>query len=64
DKLSYSLNETRDTLKDLKRSIEKDLYEVLSSDIDHLEMELDVAKHSLKTLKNPLSKDDERRTIK
>ncbi|MBL5779145.1 5-bromo-4-chloroindolyl phosphate hydrolysis family protein [Bacillus sporothermodurans] len=64
DKLSFSLNETRDTLKDLKRSIEKDLYEVLSSDIDHLEMELDVAKHSLKTLKNPLSKDDERRTIK
>ncbi|MGE8204419.1 5-bromo-4-chloroindolyl phosphate hydrolysis family protein [Heyndrickxia sp. NPDC080065] len=64
DKLYYSLNETRDTLKDLKISIEKDLYEVLSSDIDHLEFELDVAKHSLKTLKNPLKKDDERRSIK
>lgn len=64
DKLYYSLNETRDTLKDLKISIEKDLYEVLSSDIDHLEFELDVAKHSLKSQKNPLTKDDERRSVK
>lgn len=64
DKLYYSLNETRDTLKDLKSSIEKDLYEVLSNDIEHLEFELDVAKRSLKTLKNPLTKDDERRSTK
>ncbi|GIN85573.1 protein XpaC [Heyndrickxia sporothermodurans] len=64
DKLYFSLNETRDTLKDLKLSIEKDLYEVLSSDIDHLEYELDVAKHSLKTQKNPLNKNDEGRFIK
>jgi 5-bromo-4-chloroindolyl phosphate hydrolysis protein len=63
NELYFSLKDTRDTLKDLKRSIENDLYDVLSKDIDHLSIELDVAKHSLKTTEHPL-KDDERRSVK
>ncbi|MGV3464308.1 MAG: 5-bromo-4-chloroindolyl phosphate hydrolysis family protein [Heyndrickxia sp.] len=63
NELYFSLKDTRNTLKELKRTIENDLYEVLSKDIDHLEFELNVAKHSLKT---PIdaSLDEERRSTK
>ncbi|KQL53629.1 hypothetical protein AN964_09045 [Heyndrickxia shackletonii] len=63
NELYFSLKDTRNTLKELKRTIENDLYEVLSKDIDHLEFELNVAKHSLKP---PIdtSLDDERRSTK
>lgn len=63
NELYFSLKDTRNTLKELKRTIENDLYEVLSKDIDHLEFELNVAKH---TLKPPIdtSLDDERRSTK
>ncbi|MCR2820308.1 5-bromo-4-chloroindolyl phosphate hydrolysis family protein [Lederbergia panacisoli] len=61
EKMYISLKETQSTLEDLSESIKKDIYHVLSSDIDDLKFELDVAKHSLKKLEyNPL--DDERRT--
>ncbi|MBS4199574.1 5-bromo-4-chloroindolyl phosphate hydrolysis family protein [Bacillus sp. FJAT-49732] len=61
EKMYISLKETQSTLGDLSESIKKDIYHVLSSDIDDLNFELDVAKHSLKKLEyNPL--EDERRT--
>ncbi|WP_321207808.1 5-bromo-4-chloroindolyl phosphate hydrolysis family protein [Heyndrickxia camelliae] len=63
NELYFSLKDTRNTLKELKRTIENDLYEVLSKDIDHLEFELNVAKHSLKTPIDPLI-DEERRSTK
>jgi 5-bromo-4-chloroindolyl phosphate hydrolysis protein len=49
--LQKSLRATRRTLDDLHQSIEKDLYEILSDDIDQLHFEMDVAKHSLKAVK-------------
>ncbi|CAM3960382.1 5-bromo-4-chloroindolyl phosphate hydrolysis family protein [Lederbergia lenta] len=56
-----SLKETQSTLEDLSESIKKDIYHVLSTDVDDLKFELDVAKHSLKKLEyHPL--DDERST--
>lgn len=61
EKMYQQLSETRQTIEDLSKSIENDLYQVLSTDIDHLDFELDVAKHSLKRLEHPLF-DDERRT--
>ena len=61
DKMYISLKETRSTLEDLSESIKKDIYHVLSTDVDDLKFELDVAKHSLKKLDyHPL--DDERST--
>jgi 5-bromo-4-chloroindolyl phosphate hydrolysis protein len=47
--LNQTLNETRQTLNELSRSIEKDLYVILSDDIDDLNFEVDVAKHVIKT---------------
>ncbi|ESU34291.1 hypothetical protein G3A_01875 [Bacillus sp. 17376] len=46
--LEYSLNETQDTLKDLTKIVEKDLNYMLEEDLDHLNFEIDVAKHSIK----------------
>ncbi len=46
-----ALNDTRKTLDELLLSIEKDLYQMLASDIDQLHFELDVAKHSIKNSK-------------
>jgi 5-bromo-4-chloroindolyl phosphate hydrolysis protein len=63
DKLYHNLYETRDTLEELTESIQNDLYHILSDDIDHLEFELDVAKHSLKTMTHP-HLNDERSSIK
>ncbi|HLU23802.1 MAG TPA: 5-bromo-4-chloroindolyl phosphate hydrolysis family protein [Bacillaceae bacterium] len=61
EKMYISLKETQSTLEDLSESIKKDIYHVLSADIDDLNFELDVAKHSLKKLDyKPL--DDERST--
>lgn len=48
--LENSLFETRRTLEELKTSIENDLYQVLSDDIDQLHFELDVAKHSIRKI--------------
>jgi 5-bromo-4-chloroindolyl phosphate hydrolysis protein len=49
--LEKSLYETRQTLSELSRILEKDLHEVISDDIDHLNFEIDVAKNSIKTIK-------------
>jgi 5-bromo-4-chloroindolyl phosphate hydrolysis protein len=59
--LENSLYDTQQTLKELTRVVEKDLYEVLSNDIEHLNFEIDVAKHSIKKL-NELP--DENRRLK
>jgi 5-bromo-4-chloroindolyl phosphate hydrolysis protein len=48
NELEYSLSETRRTLNELTELIEQDLVYVLSDDIDHLNFEIDVAKHNLK----------------
>lgn len=46
--LEHSLSETRRTLNELTEKVEQDLYYILSDDIDNLNFEIDVAKHSLK----------------
>ncbi|ALC83241.1 MULTISPECIES: 5-bromo-4-chloroindolyl phosphate hydrolysis family protein [Bacillus] len=45
--IQMSLSDTRWTIAQLAESLEKDLYDLLEKDIDHLQFELDVAKHSL-----------------
>lgn len=52
-KLHLSLQETRHTIEQLIQSVEQDLYDLLSKDMDHLAFELDVAKHSLKKWVQP-----------
>ncbi|KKB35428.1 5-bromo-4-chloroindolyl phosphate hydrolysis family protein [Bacillus thermotolerans] len=59
--VKQSLLETKETLGDLSKTLEKDLHKVLAKDIEHLTFELDVAKHSLKDRKL-LDHPDERRT--
>lgn len=59
--LEKSLIETRRTIEELKTSIENDLNEVLSDDIDQLHFELDVAKHAIKTTKESKLYDESRR---
>lgn len=49
--LNQTLNETRYTLNDLSKAIEKDLYVILADDIDHLNYEVDVAKYTINTHK-------------
>lgn len=46
--LEVSLSETRMMIYKLAKQLEDDLYDLLKTDIDHLEFELDVAKHSMK----------------
>lgn len=48
--INEALTETRRTLNDLSRTLEQDLYDVLSNDVHTLNYELDVVKHSLKTI--------------
>lgn len=48
--IEQSLNETRRTLSELTKEVERDLYEILEDDIDHMNFEVDVAKKSIKTL--------------
>lgn len=45
--LSLSLKETRRTIEEMRYSLEKDLHQVLSNDIDDLHLELDVAKRNI-----------------
>lgn len=59
--LEQSLNETRRTLTELIHLVEEDLYEVLADDIDNLNFEIDVAKHSIKTIKDSRNHDESRR---
>jgi 5-bromo-4-chloroindolyl phosphate hydrolysis protein len=50
--MGQSLIETRHTLNELTRVLEEDLYKVISDDIDHLNFEIDVAKHTLNKQKD------------
>lgn len=63
--LNEALMETRHTFKELAKVVEEDLYRVISDDIDHLNFEIDVAKHSLKKHNDStLPDDDEKRWLK
>ncbi|MGG5252472.1 5-bromo-4-chloroindolyl phosphate hydrolysis family protein [Neobacillus sp. SM06] len=46
--LEQSLNEAFFMLENVSQLVEQDLFQVLSNDIDRLDFEIDVAKHSLK----------------
>lgn len=46
--IEQSLIETRKTLNELSQTLEQDLYKIISDDIDHLNFEIDVAKHAIK----------------
>ena len=46
--LEQSLKEAFLTLDSLNQLIEKDLYQIIATDIDQLDFEIDVAKHTLK----------------
>jgi 5-bromo-4-chloroindolyl phosphate hydrolysis protein len=50
--MGQSLIETRHTLTELTRVLEEDLYKVISDDIDNLNFEIDVAKHSINKQKD------------
>lgn len=52
--IQIALQDTRETLLELNQVMEKDLRQVLSSDIEHLRMELDFAKISLRKQDTPL----------
>ncbi|WP_174729043.1 5-bromo-4-chloroindolyl phosphate hydrolysis family protein [Mesobacillus harenae] len=47
--LEHSLFETRQTLYELTQAVERDLDQIISDDLDHLNFEIDVAKHTIKT---------------
>ncbi|MFZ7942099.1 5-bromo-4-chloroindolyl phosphate hydrolysis family protein [Neobacillus sp. 19] len=49
--MGQSLIETRRTLNELTKVLEEDLYHVISNDLDTLNFEIDVAKHSIKKKK-------------
>lgn len=59
--LSQSLLETRRTMEELTYSLERDLDHVLSNDIDQLNFEIDVAKHSIQNFKEIENIDESRR---
>lgn len=58
--LDQSLIETRRMIDEITLSIEQDLYQVLSDDIDQLHFEIDVAKHSIKTIKESQLQEESR----
>jgi 5-bromo-4-chloroindolyl phosphate hydrolysis protein len=59
--IDVSLYETRQTLTDLTKALEEDLYYVVSDDLDSLNFEIDVAKHSIKKLNDPKIIDESRK---
>ena len=61
--LERSLAETRRTVSELNKTLEEDLYKLISDDIDHLNFEIDVAKHTIKKEKEAKF-DDENRWLK
>ncbi|KAB7706246.1 protein xpaC [Bacillus aerolatus] len=56
--VKQSLLETKETLDDLTKTLEKDLHKVLAKDIEHLTFELDVAKHSLNKRELPEDREE------
>jgi 5-bromo-4-chloroindolyl phosphate hydrolysis protein len=65
--VQIALQDTRETLLELNEVMEHDLRQVLSSDIEHLRMELDFAKISLRKQDTSLllkgDTQDDRKTI-
>lgn len=59
--LNQSLKETRRTIIEMKYALEKDLDEVLSNDLNQLNLELDVAKRNIDTFRNTQFKDESRK---
>lgn len=59
--IDLSLYDTKQTLTDLTKVLEDDLYYIISDDIDHLNFEIDVAKHSIKKLNDSKIEDGSRR---
>jgi 5-bromo-4-chloroindolyl phosphate hydrolysis protein len=59
--IDLSLYDTKQTLTDLTKVLEDDLYYIISDDIDHLNFEIDVAKHSIKKLNDSKIEDESRR---
>ncbi|MEH7886711.1 5-bromo-4-chloroindolyl phosphate hydrolysis family protein [Bacillus sp. JJ1609] len=62
--MQYTLEDTQRTLIDMTGVVEKDLYHVLSDDYDHLNFEIDVAKHRLNSAKETKYLDGKWRTKK
>lgn len=62
--MQYTLEDTQRTLIDMTGVVEKDLYHVLSDDYDHLNFEIDVAKHRLNSVKETKYLDGNWRTKK
>jgi 5-bromo-4-chloroindolyl phosphate hydrolysis protein len=58
-----SVQETKRTLQELHHEVEKDLYQLLSNDMDELQFELEYAKRSLRH-KHPLSRHERRNSTK
>jgi 5-bromo-4-chloroindolyl phosphate hydrolysis protein len=61
--MGQSLIETRRTLNELSKVVEEDLYRVISDDIDTLNFEIDVAKHTIQK-KKELKFPEENRWLK
>lgn len=59
--IDQSLYETRQLLEELTRTVENDLYQVVSADVEHLNFEIDVAKRTIKTQKDSKFIDHNRR---
>lgn len=59
--IDLSLYDTKQTLTDLTKVLEDDLYYIISDDIDDLNFEIDVAKHSIKKLNDSKIEDESRR---
>ncbi|OIK14663.1 5-bromo-4-chloroindolyl phosphate hydrolysis family protein [Bacillus sp. MUM 13] len=49
--ITQTLQDTRSMLAELNATIEEDLFQTLSNDIDQLHYELDVARHSMKAMR-------------
>ncbi|MGX6446120.1 5-bromo-4-chloroindolyl phosphate hydrolysis family protein [Neobacillus sp. K501] len=59
--IDLSLYDTKQTLTDLTKVLEDDLYYIISDDIDDLNFEIDVAKHTIKKLNDSKIEDESRR---
>ncbi|MEH7108680.1 MULTISPECIES: 5-bromo-4-chloroindolyl phosphate hydrolysis family protein [Bacillaceae] len=51
--INQSLIETKQTLNELAKVLEEDLYQVVSNDVDTLNFEIDVAKYTINKQKDP-----------
>jgi 5-bromo-4-chloroindolyl phosphate hydrolysis protein len=58
--INQSLLETRQTLNEMTKILEEDLYHFVSNDVDHLNFEIDVAKHTIKKKKDSKFLDENR----